>query len=150
VIVAVTVNGEPRKLALAGHESLLFALRETLQLTGSKDGCLEGRCGSCTVLLDGDPVCACLLPAVQADGHAVETIEGAGERAPAARIQAALAEAGAVQCGFCTPGMVMSGVALLERVPAPSVADVHEALSGNLCRCTGYVRIVEALRRAAV
>ena len=140
-----TVNGEPREVdGLWEGESLLHVLRERLGLPGAKNACEQGECGSCTVLLDGALVCSCLVLAAQADGHEVVTVEGVEHP-----IQEALVEAGAVQCGFCTPGIVVSAAALLARAPDPSDDEIREALSGNLCRCTGYAGIVEAVRLAA-
>jgi carbon-monoxide dehydrogenase small subunit len=149
VKIELTVNGERREADVWGGESLLFALREHLGLPGSKNACEQGECGSCSVLLDGKLVCACLVLAAQADGHEVVTVEGlAGDGEPH-RVQEAFVEAGAVQCGFCTPGLVVATAALLERVPQPSEDEIREALSGNLCRCTGYQKIFDAVRVAA-
>ncbi|NGN66387.1 (2Fe-2S)-binding protein [Streptomyces sp. A7024] len=134
-------------------ESLLYVLRERLGLPGSKNACEQGECGSCTVRLDGVPVCSCLVAAGQAQDREVVTVEGlagqSGEDAGLAPIQQAFIEAGAVQCGFCTPGLIVAADELLERNAAPSDADIREALSGNLCRCTGYEKILDAVRRAA-
>jgi aerobic carbon-monoxide dehydrogenase small subunit len=130
-------------------ESLLYALRERLGLPGSKNACEQGECGSCSVLLDGTLVCACLVLAAQSDGHEVTTVEGLGQGGEPHPVQEAFAEAGAVQCGFCTPGLVMATVDLLGRIPDPSDDDIREALSGNLCRCTGYAKIFDAVRLAA-
>jgi aerobic carbon-monoxide dehydrogenase small subunit len=131
-------------------ESLLWLLRERLALPGSKNACEQGECGSCTVYLDGKTVCACLVPAVQADGHEVVTVEGlTGPDEPPHPVQVAFVRAGAVQCGFCTPGLIVSVHDLLRREPDPSEADIREALAGNLCRCTGYQKIVDAVRLAA-
>ncbi|HWB56669.1 MAG TPA: (2Fe-2S)-binding protein [Gaiellaceae bacterium] len=147
--IELTVNGERREADVWGGESLLFALREHLGLPGSKNACEQGECGSCSVLLDGKLVCACLVLAAQADGHEVVTVEGlAGDGEPH-RVQEAFVEAGAVQCGYCTPGLVVATAALLERVPQPSEDEIREALSGNLCRCTGYQKIFDAVRVAA-
>jgi carbon-monoxide dehydrogenase small subunit len=149
VKIELTVNGERREADVWGGESLLFALREHLGLPGSKNACEQGECGSCSVLLDGKLVCACLVLAAQADGHEVVTVEGlAGDGEPH-RVQEAFVEAGAVQCGFCTPGLVVATAALLERVPQPNEDEIREALSGNLCRCTGYQKIFDAVRVAA-
>jgi carbon-monoxide dehydrogenase small subunit len=149
VRIALTVNGEPHEAEVWGGESLLFALRERLGLPGSKNACEQGECGSCSVLLDGTLVCACLVLAAQADGHEVVTVEGLVEGGRLNRVQEAFVEAGAVQCGFCTPGLVVATAALLERSPDPSEDEVREALSGNLCRCTGYTKIFDAVRLAA-
>jgi carbon-monoxide dehydrogenase small subunit len=130
-------------------ESLLFALRERLGLPGSKNACEQGECGSCSVLLDGELVCACLVLAAQADGHEVVTVEGLGAGNELHPVQQAFVDAGAVQCGFCTPGLVVATAALLDRTPDPSEDEIREALSGNLCRCTGYAKIFDAVRLAA-
>jgi carbon-monoxide dehydrogenase small subunit len=149
VRIALRVNGVECEADCWEGESLLFALREKLSFTGSKNACEQGECGSCSVLLDGVLVCACLVLAAQADGHDVTTVEGlaAGERLH--RVQQAFVDAGAVQCGFCTPGLVVAAADLLERIPDPSEDEVREALSGNLCRCTGYAKIFDAVRLAA-
>jgi aerobic carbon-monoxide dehydrogenase small subunit len=130
-------------------ESLLFALRERLGLPGSKNACEQGECGSCSVLLDGTLVCACLVLAAQAHGHEVVTVEGVGEDGRLHRVQEAFVETGAVQCGFCTPGLVVATVDLLAHTPQPTDDEIREALSGNLCRCTGYAKIFDAVRLAA-
>ena len=143
------VNGEAREAEIWPGESLLYALRERLGLPGSKNACEQGECGSCSVLLDGTLVCACLVLAAQADGHAVVTVEGLAEGEELHPVQTAFVEAGAVQCGFCTPGLVVATVDLLARVPSPSEDEIREALSGNLCRCTGYAKIFDAVRLAA-
>jgi carbon-monoxide dehydrogenase small subunit len=147
--IVLTVNGELREADVWGGESLLFALREQLDLPGSKNACEQGECGSCSVLLDGELVCACLVLAAQADGHDVVTIEGIAPEGSLHRVQEAFLAAGAVQCGFCTPGLVVATVDLLERIPSPSEDEIREALSGNLCRCTGYQKIFDAVRAAA-
>jgi aerobic carbon-monoxide dehydrogenase small subunit len=148
--VRCTVNGEPRVAddVWAG-ESLLYVLRERLGLPGSKNACEQGECGSCTVYLDGVPVCACLVAAGQAEGRTVVTVEGLADDEGLHPVQQAFVEAGAVQCGFCTPGLVVAVHDLLERDADPSDADVREALAGNLCRCTGYEKILDAVRLAA-
>ena len=130
-------------------ESLLYVLRERLGLPGSKNACEQGECGSCSVLLDGTLVCACLVLAAQADGHDVTTVEGLAEDDELHPVQRAFVESGAVQCGFCTPGLVVAAADLLERSPEPSDDEIREALSGNLCRCTGYAKIFDAVRLAA-
>ena len=145
----LTVNGDPREVEVWEGESLLFALREGLGLPGSKNACEQGECGSCSVLLDGVLVCSCLVLAAQADGHDVVTVEGLGEDGELHRVQEAFAETGAVQCGFCTPGLVVATADLLARKPEPSDDEIREALSGNLCRCTGYAKIFDAVRLAA-
>jgi aerobic carbon-monoxide dehydrogenase small subunit len=149
VRIELTVNGERREADVWAGESLLVTLREQLALPGSKNACEQGECGSCSVLLDGELVCACLVLAVQADGHEVVTVEGLAEEGRLHRVQEAFVETGAVQCGFCTPGLVVATAALLEESPSPSEDEIREALSGNLCRCTGYAKIFDAVRLAA-
>ena len=148
--VRCTVNGEQRVAddVWAG-ESLLYVLRERLGLPGSKNACEQGECGSCTVYLDGVPVCSCLVAAGQAEGRTVVTVEGLAAGEQLHPVQQAFVEAGAVQCGFCTPGLVVAVHDLLQRDADPSDADVREALAGNLCRCTGYEKILDAVRLAA-
>jgi aerobic carbon-monoxide dehydrogenase small subunit len=147
--IELVVNGERREAEVWPGESLLFALRERLGLPGSKNACEQGECGSCSVLLDGTLVCACLVLAVQADGHEVLTVEALADGGRLHRVQEAFVEAGAVQCGFCTPGLVVAAADLLARVPDPSEDEIREALSGNLCRCTGYAKIFDGVRLAA-
>ena len=147
--VSLTVNGELREADVWAGESLLTALRDRLGVPGSKNACEQGECGSCSVLLDGALVCACLVLAAQADGHEVVTVEGLAEGGRLHRVQEAFVETGAVQCGFCTPGLVVAAADLLRRVPDPSVDEIREALSGNLCRCTGYGKILAAVQLAA-
>jgi aerobic carbon-monoxide dehydrogenase small subunit len=147
--IALRVNGEQHEADAWAGESLLYVLRERLGYPGSKNACEQGECGSCSVLLDGKLVCACLVLAAQADGHDVVTVEGLGEDGRLHRVQEAFVAAGAVQCGFCTPGLVVAAVDLLERTPDPSEDEIREALSGNLCRCTGYAKIFDAVRLAA-
>ena len=147
--VELTVNGERREAEVWAGESLLTTLRDRLELPGSKNACEQGECGSCSVLLDGELVCSCLVLAVQADGHEVVTVEGLGGVDTLHPVQEAFAEAGAVQCGFCTPGLVVAAADLLRRVPDPSDDEIREALSGNLCRCTGYQKILDAVHLAA-
>jgi aerobic carbon-monoxide dehydrogenase small subunit len=147
--IALTVNGERREADVWSGESLLFALRERLGLPGSKNACEQGECGSCSVLMDGSLVCACLVLAAQADGHELVTVEGLGENGSLHPVQEAFVEAGAVQCGFCTPGLVVAVADLLRRSADPSDDEIREALSGNLCRCTGYAKIFDAVRLAA-
>ena len=147
--IELVVNGDPREADVWPGESLLFALRERLGLPGSKNACEQGECGSCSVLLDGTLVCACLVLAVQADGHDVVTVEGLGAGEDLHPVQQAFVDAGAVQCGFCTPGLVVAVHDLLARNPSPSDPDIREALAGNLCRCTGYENIVAAVKLAA-
>ncbi|GLZ02876.1 (2Fe-2S)-binding protein [Actinomadura sp. NBRC 104412] len=144
------VNGEPRRCVTAARTSLADLLRDTLGLTGTHLGCEHGVCGACTVLLDGEPVRSCIVLAVQADGRSVTTIEGVGE--PDGRlspVQQAFCDAHALQCGYCTPGMVLAAQALLDERPNPSREEIDDALGGNICRCTGYVQIREAVERAA-
>ena len=147
--VLFSVNGEPREADVWEGESLLYVLRERLGLPGSKNACEQGECGSCSVLLDGVLVCSCLVLAAQANGRDVVTVEGIAEDGRLHAVQEAFAEAGAVQCGFCTPGLVVAAVDLLDRNPDPSDDQIREALSGNLCRCTGYAKIFDAVRQAA-
>ena len=147
--IRLTVNGEPREADVWAGESLLTALRDTLELPGSKNACEQGECGSCSVLLDGDLVCACLVLAAQANGHAVTTVEGLAEGDRLHPVQEAFAETGAVQCGFCTPGFIVAAADLLSRIPDPNDDEIREALSGNLCRCTGYAKILDAVHEAA-
>jgi len=149
VKIRLTVNGAAQEADIWPGESLLTTLRDSLGLPGSKNACEQGECGSCSVLLDGDLVCACLVLAAQADGHEVTTVEGLRTDAGLHRVQQAFVEAGAVQCGFCTPGLVVATAALLDRNPSPSDDVIREELSGNLCRCTGYAKIFDAVRLAA-
>jgi carbon-monoxide dehydrogenase small subunit len=149
VKISLRVNGEKRETEIWAGESLLYALRERLGLPGSKNACEQGECGSCSVLLDGTLVCACLVLAAQADGHELVTVEGLGEDGQLHRVQEAFAETGAVQCGFCTPGLIVATVDLLARNAQPSDDEIREALSGNVCRCTGYAKIFDAVRLAA-
>jgi len=147
--ISLTVNGERREADLWGGESLLSVLRDTLELPGSKNACEQGECGSCSVLLDGELVCSCLVLGAQADGHEVVTVEGLAEGDALHPVQQAFVDAGAVQCGFCTPGLVVAVTDLLARTPDPGDDEIREALSGNLCRCTGYAKIFDAVRLAA-
>jgi carbon-monoxide dehydrogenase small subunit len=149
VRIELTVNGERREADVWPAESLLFVLRERLELPGSKNACEQGECGSCSVLLDGELVCACLVLGAQADGRTIVTVEGLAEDGVLDRVQEAFADAGAVQCGFCTPGFIVAAADLLRRVPNPDDDAIREALSGNLCRCTGYAKILDAVRAAA-
>ena len=144
------VNGRTHDVADAWvGESLLYVLRERLGLMGSKGACEQGECGSCSVLLDGDLVCSCLVLAASAVDRPIVTVEGLGERGVPTDLQRAFVDAGGVQCGFCTPGLIVAAHALLERTPDPTLTEIREELSGNLCRCTGYGRIIEAVRRVA-
>jgi carbon-monoxide dehydrogenase small subunit len=146
----LTVNGQPRVADDVWEgESLLYVLRERLGLPGTKNACEQGECGSCTVYLDDDPVCACLVAAGQASGREVRTVEGLGDREALDPVQQAFVAAGAVQCGFCTPGLIVATHDLLRRVADPSDEEIREALAGNLCRCTGYEKIIDAVRSAA-
>jgi len=148
--VTATVNGEVRQADdVWPGESLLYVLRERMGLPGAKNACEQGECGSCTVYLDGVPVCACLVAAGQADGRAIVTVEGLAGGGGLHPLQQAFIEAGAVQCGFCTPGLLIAAHDLLDRDPDPADADIREALAGNLCRCTGYEKILDAVRLAA-
>ena len=147
--IELTVNGARREADVWEGESLLFALREGLGLPGSKNACEQGECGSCSVLLDGTLVCSCLVLAAQAEGHEIVTVEGVAGADGLHPVQEAFAEAGAVQCGFCTPGLIVATVDLLARSPDPSDDEIREALAGNLCRCTGYAKIFDAVRLAA-
>jgi carbon-monoxide dehydrogenase small subunit len=149
VKVELRVNGEPCEADVWEGESLLYVLRERLGYPGSKNACEQGECGSCSVLFDGKLVCACLVLAVQAQEHDVVTVEGLGDEGRLHRVQEAFVAAGAVQCGFCTPGLVVAAADLLERIPDPNDDEIREALSGNLCRCTGYAKIFDAVRLAA-
>ncbi len=148
MLIRPTVNGAKHALEVRPEASLLTALREQLDLVGAKNACEQGECGACSVWLDGELVCSCLVPAVQADGRDVRTVESLADGA-LHPVQEAFLEVGAVQCGFCTPGMVVAAVDLLDRDPHPSGPAIREALAGNLCRCTGYQKIVDALRLAA-
>ncbi|MDI7268622.1 MAG: (2Fe-2S)-binding protein [Myxococcota bacterium] len=148
-LMEVTVNGLRREVAVEPRRTLIEMLREDLDLTGTKHGCGQGDCGACLVLLDGMPVNSCLVLALEAAGREVATIEGLADGTRLHPIQQAFVDAGAIQCGFCTPGMVLSAKALLDRNPSPTERDVRVAISGNLCRCTGYQKIVEATLTAA-
>jgi aerobic carbon-monoxide dehydrogenase small subunit len=147
--IELNVNGEPYEADVWEGDSLLFALRERLGFPGSKNACEQGECGSCSVLLDGRLVCSCLVLAAQAEGHEVVTVEGLAEDGRLHRVQEAFVVAGAVQCGFCTPGFVVATADLLEHNSDPTDDEIREALSGNLCRCTGYAKIFDAVRLAA-
>lgn len=147
--VRLTVNGEPRQADVWEGTSLLGMLRDGLHLFGTKNACEQGECGSCSVWLDGQVVCSCLVLAAQAEGRDVRTVEGLSENGEMSNVQRAFLEAGAVQCGFCTPGLVVAVTDLLERDPHPADEVIREELSGNLCRCTGYQKILDAVRLAA-
>jgi carbon-monoxide dehydrogenase small subunit len=145
----LTVNKQPVELTIEPHLTLTEVLRESLALTGTKEGCSTGDCGACTVLVNGDPVCSCLMLAIEAEGTDVTTVEGLATEEALHPVQKAFIDHGGVQCGFCTPGMLMSSVALLARNPKPTETEIREALTGNLCRCTGYDKIVRAVQAAA-
>ena len=147
--IILTVNGEYEQVDVPSNLTLLQLLREKLALTGTKNGCSSGECGACTVILNGEPVNSCLVLAVECDGAVVLTVEGLAQDGALDPIQAAMLDLGGVQCGFCTPGILMSARSLLDRNPSPSEADIREALVGNLCRCTGYLRIISAVQEAA-
>ena len=147
--VSFAVNDEAKKVLAYPMERLLDVLRNQLGLTGAKEGCGEGECGSCCVLLDGMLVNSCLIPVAQANGASIVTIEGMSAHAVMKPLQEAFLECGGAQCGICTPGMILAAVHLLEKKPAPALADIREGLAGNLCRCTGYMQIFEAVAKAA-
>jgi len=147
--IQLTVNGAKRGFDVEPNTLLLNLLRDEMSLTGTKYGCGIGECGACTVLMDGEAVLACMILAVDADGRRVDTIEGLAEGSEPHPIQQAYLDEGAVQCGYCTPGFIMSTKALLDENPSPTEAEIREYLNGNLCRCTGYVNIVKAVQRAA-
>ena len=147
--VTMKINGEDRAVDVAGAESLLTVLRNDLDLPGTKDACEQGECGSCSVVFDGDVVCSCLVMAVDADGSEVTTVEGLGTEDDLHPFLEAMLAEGGVQCGFCTPGVVIAGVHLLEENPQPSEIEIREALSGNICRCTGYGAILRAFDTVA-
>ena len=147
--IELIVNGNKTRLDVPGGKRLLDVLREDLHLTGAKEGCDEGECGACTVLMDGEAVHSCMVLAGQLTGHSVTTIEGLEEDGRLGVLQNAFVEQGAVQCGYCTPGMIMSAAGLLNRTPDPTEEEIRVALSGNICRCSGYVQIVAAVKAAA-
>lgn len=147
--IVVTVNGEREHLDVPSNMTLLQMLRDKLALTGTKNGCEAGECGACTVLLDGQPVNSCMMLAVEANGREILTVEGLAAEDELSPLQQAFVEHNAVQCGFCTPGMLMTATALLQRNPHPTEDQIKDALVGNLCRCTGYVRIIQAVQAAA-
>lgn len=147
--ITMTVNGEYEMVSVPSQMTLLQMLRDELVLTGTKNGCAAGECGACTVLLNGEAVNSCLMLAVECDGAEITTVEGLGHDARLDPVQQALIDAGGVQCGFCTPGVLISARALLDRNSQPTEQEIREALVGNLCRCTGYVRIVEGVKEAA-
>ena len=148
--ISFTINGDVTTIAVAAHERLLDVVRGRLRLTGTKEGCGEGECGACTVIVDGRAVNACLFPALEMDGRSITTIEGLLQSGmQLSLIQRAFVERGAIQCGFCSPGMILSAKALLDSNPNPTDDDIRTALAGNLCRCTGYEQIVDAVTHAA-
>ncbi len=149
VTKSLTVNGESRTVAFAVHHTLLEVLREELGLTGTKHGCELGECGTCTVLVDGQPVLSCLALAAEMEGRAIETVEGLQQGNELHPLQSAFADLGAAQCGYCTPGILMTAKALLAANPRPDRPEIRAALAGNLCRCTGYIKILEAVEGAA-
>ena len=149
VVLSLDVNGERHELLVPVHKTLLEVLREEMQLTGTKHGCELGECGTCTVLIDGKPQLSCLVLPIQIQGRAITTIEGLAYGSKLHPLQAAFAELGAAQCGYCSPGILLSARALLEDNPRPKRDEIREALAGNLCRCTGYVKILEAIELAA-
>lgn len=145
----LTVNDERVEVAFPPYKTLLEVLREDLSLTGTKHGCELGECGACTVLIDGEPVMSCIFLAVEAVGRSITTVEGLADRGEPSALQRAFARTGGAQCGYCTPGMLLSGTALLSRNHKPKRDEIREALAGNLCRCTGYTKIFEAVELAA-
>ncbi len=147
--ITFSVNGELEQVDVPSNMTLLKMLRENLALTGTKNGCAEGECGACTVLMNGEPVNSCLILAVECDGSEIVTVEGLAHDERLDAVQQAIIDAGGVQCGFCTPGILLSARALLDRNPQPSEEDIRIALVGNLCRCTGYVRIIKGVQEAA-
>lgn len=147
--INITINGNNEEVMVPSNMTLMRMLRETLALTGTKNGCSAGECGACTVLMNEEPVNSCMVLAVECDGATVMTVEGLAHDGRLAPIQEAMIEAGGVQCGFCTPGVLISAVALLQRNPDPDEGEIREALVGNLCRCTGYERIIESVKKAA-
>ena len=149
VHLELTVNGESRQVSFAPYKTLLEVLREDMGLTGTKHGCELGECGACAVLIDGEPLLSCLVLAIECEGRSIETVEGLARGAELHPLQARFADNGAAQCGYCTPGILMTAKALLDREPAPSRERIREALAGNLCRCTGYAQIYESIEEAA-
>src|SRR5579859_5902996 len=147
--ISLTVNAEPAQVAFAPHKTLLEVLREDLGLTGTKHGCELGECGACAVLVDGVPVLSCLALALECGGRSIETVEGLADGSTLHPLQAAFADLGGAQCGYCTPGILMTAKALLDHEPAPTRERIREAISGNLCRCTGYQQIIEAIEEGA-
>jgi len=148
-VLTMKLNGEQVTVEVKPDAMLVDVLRDQLELTGTKEACGEGECGACTVLLDGEPVTSCLVPALKARGQEVMTVEGLASGGDLHLLQKAFIEYGAVQCGYCTPGMLMSAKALLDRNPQPTEEEIRQAISGNLCRCTGYIKIVDAIKAAS-
>jgi carbon-monoxide dehydrogenase small subunit len=146
--ISVTINGELEQVTVPGNMTLMKMLREELALTGTKNGCSAGECGACTVLLDGEPVNSCMVLAVECDGTNITTVEGLSGDKRLDPVQEAIIDEGGVQCGFCTPGILMSARALLDRNPDPTDEEIKAAIVGNLCRCTGYTRIIEGVKKA--
>ncbi len=147
--ITLTMNGEPEQVDVPSNLTLLGLLREKLAMTGTKNGCSAGECGACTVLMNGEPVNSCMVLAVECDGAAIITVEGLAHDGQLDPVQQAIIDSGGVQCGFCTPGILITARALLDRNPQPSEEEICEALVGNLCRCTGYVRIIQGIQEAA-
>jgi carbon-monoxide dehydrogenase small subunit len=148
-IVTLTINGDTFDVPVSPTDFLVDVIRERVGLTGTKKGCSIGDCGACTVLIDGKPVLSCLTLALSCQGREITTIEGVARNGELHPVQRAFTETGAIQCGFCTPGMILASKALLDRIPNPNEEDIKNGIAGNLCRCTGYVKIIEAVRRAA-
>jgi len=146
--VKLIVNEQEYEFFIEPHKTLLDVLRDDLGLTGTKRGCDSGQCGACTVLVDGEPILSCITLACEVDGRTIQTIEGVAKDGELHPLQKAFLQYGAVQCGFCTPGMVLSGLALLKNNPSPTIEEIKKGISGNLCRCTGYLKIIEAIQRA--
>jgi aerobic carbon-monoxide dehydrogenase small subunit len=148
-MITLNVNNQEYDLVIPVNLTLTQVLRENLKLTGTKQGCSVGDCGACTVLMDGEPVNSCLILAVEAEGNRIQTIEGLAEEGKLHAVQEAFVEKGGIQCGFCSPGMILTAKALLDKNPSPNETEIREAISGNLCRCTGYQKIVESIQEAA-
>lgn len=146
--VKLIVNEQEYEFFIEPHKTLLDVLRDDLGLTGTKRGCDSGQCGACTVLVDGEPILSCITLACEVDGRTIRTIEGVAKDGELHPLQKAFLQYGAVQCGFCTPGMVLSGLALMKNNPSPTIEEIKKGISGNLCRCTGYLKIIEAIQRA--
>lgn len=147
--INITINGSREEVFVTSNMTLMLMLRETLSLTGTKNGCSAGECGACTVILNGEPVNSCMVLAAECDDAIVQTVEGLAQDGRLVPVQEAMIQEGGVQCGFCTPGVLISSMALLERNPNPDEFEIREALVGNLCRCTGYAKIIESVKKAA-